>query len=654
MVFSRRWMQPVLLLVALAAFVFVLPVRADDWQPITPEELRMSSEPQAPGAPAIYLYRQVDRDDEGSHELDYVRIKILTEEGRKYADVELPFFRNRGTIRGIQARTIRPDGSIVNFEGQVYEKTIVKGSGIKYLAKTFTLPNVQVGTIIEYKYTYDMAEGYVFDSRWIVSEELFTKRAKFSLKHSSQFALRWSWPAGLPPGTDAPKKEGNVVRLETQNVPAFQSEDFMPPANELKFRVDFLYSEKSLESDTKKFWQEEGKKLYGYIEGFLAKRKAMEEALSQIVSPNDAPEGRLQKIYARAQQVRNTSFESVKTEQEQKRENLKEVNNVEDVWKREYGNGAQINWLFLGLVRAAGYEAYPVLASGRNEYFFRPEMMNRSQLNANLVLVRLNGKDLYLDPGTALAPYGLLPWPETGVQGLRLDKDGGSWVRTRLPEASESRIERKASLKLTDTGDLEGKLTVTFTGLEALWRRLDQRNEDEAARKKFLEDQVKEYVPAKIEVDLKNKPDWNSSSPALVADYDLKVPGWASAAGRRALIPVGLFSETEKHAFEHTDRVHPIYFTFPYQNVDDVTIEFPQSWQVNSLPPEQNTDAHVCAYLLTAVNTNGTVHLRRQLTVDLVILEAKYYRALRDFLQVVRSGDEQQIVALPGAASARN
>ena len=55
------------------------------FQPISPEELKMTSEPKAPGAPAIILYRQVDRDDSGNtaHEDNYYRVKILTEEGRK-------------------------------------------------------------------------------------------------------------------------------------------------------------------------------------------------------------------------------------------------------------------------------------------------------------------------------------------------------------------------------------------------------------------------------------------------------------------------------------------------------------------------------------------------------------------------------------------
>jgi len=73
-------------------------------------------------------------------------------------------------------------------------------------------------------------------------------------------------------------------------------------------------------------------------------------------------------------------------------------------------------------------------------------MMNARQLNSTLVLVKLNGMDFYADPGTALAPYGLLPWPETQVMGLRVDKNGASWVRTTLPAASDSRIERSARL----------------------------------------------------------------------------------------------------------------------------------------------------------------------------------------------------------------
>jgi Domain of Unknown Function with PDB structure (DUF3857) len=655
-----RSYRPLLFMSVLVLIAMRLGVRiavADEWQPISPEELRMTSVPEAPGAPAVILYRQVDRDDNSrtGGEYNYVRIKILTEEGRKYGDVEIPFFKGQGTIHGLKARTIRPDGTIANFEGKAFDKTIVKAKGLKYLAKTFTLPDVQVGSIIEYHYMENMQEGLVFDSHWILSNELFTKRAKFSLKPYSQFALRWSWPAGLPAGTAAPKEEHSVILMDTQNVPAFQIEDYMPPQNELKMRVDFTYSENNAEKEPEKFWKKEGKKFDDRVESFIGKRKALEQAVAETVTASDTPEQKLRKLYARAQKTRNTSFEIEKTEQEQKREKEKEINNVEDLLRMGYGNARQINWLFVGLARAAGFQANSVYLASRGQYFFNPAMMNASQLNTDVVQVKLEGKDIYCDPGTKFAPFGLLPWDETFVRGLRLDKDGGSWVDTSLPPSSDSKIERKADLKMSsDDGSLSGKLTVTFSGLEALQRRLDVRNEDETDRKKFLEDQIKEYIPAGIDVELTNHPEWNAATPTLVAEYDLKVPGWAAAAGRRALLPFGLFGATEKQLFEHTNRVHAVYFQYPFQKIDEVTIQLPLGWQVGSVPKELNQDAKAAAYIRKVEDEKGTLHLTRVLRSDLLMVQAQQYSALRAFFQSVRTGDEEQIIVQPMASRASN
>jgi len=638
-------------------------VRASEgFPPISPEDLKMTSEPLAPGAPAIILYRQVDRDDNGhtSHEDNFIRIKILTEEGRKYADVEIPFVRGSNDLVHLRARTIRPDGSVTDFDGKVFEKTIVKARGLKFLAKTFTLPGVQPGCIIEYSFTYDFKEYSLYESNWILSQELFTKSAKFSLKPyqgSFENPFRVSWRPRLPPGT-APPQEGNdrdhIVRMEAKNIAAFQVEDFMPPENELKARVDFVYSDEAFEPDVDKYWKKVGKKLTGQVETFVGKRKAMDDALAQIAAPSDPPEVKLRKIYDRVQQLRNTSYELRKTDQEEKRDKEKEPANVDEVWKRGYGNGTDLDWLFLGLVRAAGFEAYAVFVSDRRNYFFSAKSMDRRKLDSSVVLVKVNGKDVYFDPGAAFTPFGLLEWPETGVAGLRLDKDGGTWIQSTLPLSSDSQIERKAKLQLSENGDLEGKLTVTFTGLQAMSRRVEEIHSDDVEKKKYLEEQVKEYIPAAVELDLINQPDWKSSSPPLVAEFSLKIPGWVAGAGRRALLPVGIFSAPEKHVFEHTNRVFPLYFEFPSEKLDDVTIDLPLGWQVQTLPPPQKQDGHIVVYSLQAEKDASSVHLSRKLTVDLLLLDVKYYGALRNFFQVVRTGDEEQIVLQPGSASASN
>ena len=161
---------------------------------------------------------------------------------------------------------------------------------------------------------------------------------------------------------------------------------------------------------------------------------------------------------------------------------------------------------------------------------------------------------------------------------------------------------------------------------------MEERLSDDAARKTFLEDDVKASIPVACEVELINHPDWKNSTPALVAEYTLKVPGWVSGAGRRALLPVGLFSAPEKHLFDHADRVHPIYFAFPFQRSDDINIDLPLGWQISTLPAPQKQGGGVVLYEMKAENDKGTLHLNRTLNVDILLLDLKYLRGAAKFL----------------------
>lgn len=658
---SRAFLRLMLCFVGVLVPLVFLPCEVNasiGFQAVSADELKMTSDPAAPGAPAIILFREVDRDDNGAttHEDNYVRIKILTEAGRKYADVEIPFLKDLVDVSNVKARSIAPDGSISEFQGKMFEKTIVKAKGIKFLAKVFTLPNIQDGSIIEYYYTYDYRERHLYASHWILSEELFTRDAKFSLKsynpHYGTINLHWSWrdlPTGTNPPTEGPD---HIIRLEARNIPAFQTEDFMPPANELKSRVDFVYSVEPPERDQEKFWAQVGKRRYDQLETFLGKPGSLQPVIAQIVSPSDDPDVKLRKIYARVQQFRNTSYEARKTEQEERRDNPKANNNAEDIWKHGYGSGGQLTWLYLALARAAGFEAYGVWVADRKSYFFDPSQMDSSRLDANAVLVKLNGKDIYCDPGAAFAPYGLLPWFETGVKGLRLDKDGGGWIRTPLPESSVSRIVRTADLKLNDDGDLEGKLTVTYSGLEAMTKRVEQRLADGEQRKKYLEELVKDSTSASTEVELKNQPDWNSSALELTAEFKVKIPGWVSSAGKHMLVPVGIFSASEKGLFEHTNRVHPIYFEFPLQKIDDIQIDLPEAWKISNLPTPQSQGGPVVAYSLKADEEKNKLHITRTLRLDALAIPVQQYQALRGFFQFVRTGDDAQVMVQTQTATA--
>ncbi|MGB7726391.1 MAG: DUF3857 domain-containing protein [Candidatus Acidiferrum sp.] len=624
----------------------------DDWLPIDPADLKMTTEPKAPGAPAIYLYRQVDRKESGraNHtEAYYFRVKILTEDGRKYGNIEIPYLKSVGGISNIRARTIHPDGTVLNFDGKIFENTIVKSKTLKYQAKTFTMPDVQVGSIVEYRFIYDLRDNYVFRSYWTVSADLFTRKAVFSFKPYENYDLQWNMPAGLPAGTVPPKSDQGIIRMTSEDVPAFQTEDFMPPEHELKFEVNFVYSQDGFEKDPDRFWKKYGKKHFDETEKFMDKRKAMEQAVAQIISPSDPADTKLRKIYARCQQVKNLNFE--KAQERASYQKLKN-DNVEDVWKNQVAYGGDINLLFLALVRAAGFEGYYVRLSGRSEYFFKPQRMNTSELDADAVLVKSDGKDIFLDPATKFAPYGLLPWPETGVTGLRLDKQDGTWVQTPIPDSAACKIIRQADLTLTDDGALEGTVTETATGLEALRLRLSERFNDDTQRKENLEEGLKYTIPVTAEVELKNQPDWNSSGEQLVFKYDIKIPGWATSAGKRELLPLGLFSGAHKHTFEHAQRTYAIYFPYYFQTEDRITIKLPAGWKVESLPKETHVDAKAAEYRILVASQADDLQVTRTFRSDILLLQQSFYPTLRTFYQQMRSGDDAQAVLQPGASSA--
>lgn len=628
---------------------------ADDWLPIDQEELKMTSEPKAPGAAAILLYRQVDRDDSASYENIYNRIKILTDAGREFGNLQLEYEKSYETISSIEARTIEPDGRIVNFSGTIYDKPVVEARQGKIMQKSLSLPDVKVGSIIEYRYRHRLRNGWIFDSHWILSDELYTKFAKFSLVAYDRYVLRYSWPAGLPPGTNPPSQKYGKVHLETRDVPAFVTEDHMPPPNELKMRVDFMYVvSESMEMNPDKYWKTYGKREFKDIEHFVDEKRAMARAVAEIVAPGDSSDVQLRKIYARVLGLRNTTFERKKTEQEADRANEKDAHDVEDVWKHGYGNATQLTWLLLGLVRAAGFQADAVLVSTRDKYLFNRKLMDETKLNSNLIQVLADGKTIFLDPGVPTTPFGVLPWWETAVYGLKLDNNGGSWVSTPIPEANASQVQRTADLKLTRSGALEGKLTVTYTGLEALRRRTDERDEDDTERKEFLENEIKAWVPSGIEINLLTQPNWSSADPAMTATFDLKVPGWAAVAGQRALLPASLFSASERKTFQHGTRVHPIYFNFPHRTLDALSIELPTGWLAGNLPPPREDASPAASYRMSYETKGQSLRITRDYNIGFVILDSKYYGSIQHFFDEIRTGDEEQLVITSSKATAQN
>lgn len=635
--------------------ISVVPARAqkEDWLPVTQQDLEFKQVPGSPGADAVQLYFADFINDEEQTEFFYQRIKVLNEKGNRLADVEITIPPD-GSISGLKARTIHPDGKIVEFTGKPFQKTVIKARGIKVLAKAFTMPDVTVGSIIEYKYKIDWP-GIITDNYWTIQHELYTVKESFRMKPYSgvlegfekghQVAALYSHM----PNNIKPVQKGGGYEMEVANMPAFESEGYMPPEEDLKPQMRFFYIGPGA-STAEKFWQEAGRKWNDEAEHFIGNRKEIGQAAAEAIGNETDPEQKLRKLYARAQQIRNLTYERERTEQEQKKENLKVNQNAGDVLSRGTGDRDDITRFFVALARSAGFEASIVRVGDRKNKFFDKGLLSKRQLDTEIAVVNQASKDIYLDPGTRFCPFGYLRWIRTSTMGIKLDKKGGVFVTAPGAGYDKATIRRTAEMALDGDGNLKGTITVKFEGGEALEHRLDELATDDAGKKKDLEDELQEWLPTGAIVKLTKVEGWETSDTPLIAGFNVDMPGYASAAGKRLLVPVYLFQARQMDAFKHVDRKFPVYFPYAFGEVDRVNINMPAGYTLENAPQQQSARLGYAAYQNLAQFDGKKLVTQRILQVNGIFFRLEQYPELKEFFGKVQAGDEQQAV-LTGVSS---
>jgi hypothetical protein len=638
--------------VAAALCLMALPSwgQKQAWLPLTQQDWEINSVPGNPGAPAILLYyAQHINDDEPNNEGEYIyqRIKVLNEQGKKYGNVEIrlaPGF----ALADLKARTIHPDGKITELAAKPYEKIIAGGKGFRYLAKTFTMPEVTVGSILEYRYRLNYPPDELPMHEWIVQHELYAVKEEFSIRKYTGAIHGIEGPVSLALFKDLPKDaavrgKGDGFILEMANVPAFEAEPHMPPPEDFMYRVTMAYGGNELGS-AERFWQAAGRRWYNEAEHFMGDSGAIRVAAAAAVGQEVDRERRLRQLYTRAQHIRNLTFERERGEEELKKENLKTNQNVTEVLERGYGSHADINRLFVALARAAGFEASLLRSGDRSRRIFDRNVLNTEQLDGEIAAVKLSATVLYLDPGTRFCPFGLLRWFRTSTKALKLDKSGGTFVDIPGAAYYQAVISRTAEMTLDNDGTLRGGLTVRYDGSEALERRLEALETDDAGKTKALEDDVLEWLPRGAAVRLVESEGWEETNRPLEARFKAVVPGYASLAGKRLLAPVYLFETPQKDAFEQQDRKYPVYFPFAFGEEDHVSLRVPAGAVLESLPPPQGATIGYAAYSRSSRLDGAQLTTDRVLKVNGIYFPPKQYAEIKAFFGKVQAGDEQQMV----------
>lgn len=680
------------------------------------EELSMTSDPKAPGAAAVYLDREETEDDPHAFRTVYARIKVLTESGKSAAVVRIDFpttfvynavgnnygssggfstvvggfsgtlslpsmaqngedqpwdtdtYVGKVEIGALEGRVTHADGTVVPLAGKTSELLKVT-KGPRGTETMFTMPDVEVGSVIEYRYQvrYDR---YLTAPGWDLQKQYFIHKEHFVFHPSRQFLPQDVTGEGvgdsqlkdshenvltdirfrpvLPAGKILTKDAmGNYV-LDLSDVPPIPQEPFAPPLNSEAYRVDFFYT---YTPDVKDYWQKQMGFWTKAVNQYTSSTQALQNAVKELVSPSDSPIEKARKLYDAVQKIEN--LDSTPDGAPLTGSEYIPRGKVDSVLLNKKGSSNQIAFLYLALVRTAGISARPERIASRSLHVFSAQYMDNVQLDTVLVALKIDGKEVVIDPGTRMAPFQTLHWAHAGAGGVAMNASNkAEIIVTPLQKNTDNSTLHVGTLNLSPQGAVSGSLKVAFIGQRAIeLRQLALKSGPETVKAE-INKIIAQEVPAGIQASVDHVAYLDDPSRQLLAVIPVSGSFSRNADGR-IVLPRMFFEAQEKNPFpEESSRELPIDMRYPAQEQEQITYVLPAGFSLERTPPDADVKwQENAAFQLRTKVQGSSVTGARILARGFTLLDARDYEGLRDFYQKVISADQQPLVLSASQAS---
>jgi len=546
-----------------------------------------------PDADAEAIFWEVRLDDKKSNKLSYnhyVRVKIFTERGReRFSKFDIPFYKGR-KIEEVAARVIKPDGTTVEVRPEdIFEREIIKAGKIRVQAKSFAVPGIEPGVIVEYRYKEIVKNDSINNERLLFQRDIPMQKATFYIRPYEGQYINFDF-RNMPSTRFVKNSDGFYVGT-LANVPALKEEPLMPPDDEVRRWVHLSYGSNS--SFTWNLFS------YGVGEAFnklIKPDKEIRKKAEELTAGAQTDEEKLRRIYDFAQKnIRNATFDPSFSEAQL--ESMK-IKDVEDVLKRGVANAAFVDLLFASLARAAGFEVSIALAGDRNENFFNPmTVINPSYVRPAAIAVRAGNGWRYFNPGMPYLPFGRLVWNEEDVYAMLVGESGHQWKKTPLSGVLQSPARRSGKFKLSEDGTLEGLVRLEYEGHQAISRRRAEFKDSPEKREENIKEEIKKRMSAAevSEVTIEN---FNDASKPLTYIFKVRVPNYAQKTGKRLFFQPGFFEYGTSPVFSSATRTHSVYFQYPWLEEDELEFEMPKDFLLdNAEAPGDVTDSSKIASL---------------------------------------------------------
>lgn len=628
----------------------------DDWQPVDPAQLKATTPVVEPTADAEAIFWEVRVEDQETASLyrtvlsHYVRVKIYTEHGKEtQSQIDIPYF-GRTQISNIVGRTIKPDGSIVELKPDaVFDRTIVKVGGTKLNSKSFAMPAVEPGCIVEYRWKETRNDRLANYVRLQFQRDIPVQRVTYHVKplNSPYFPYGMRSRTFHLQNTPFQKEEGGFYGTSATNVPAFREEPRMPAEAIVRPWMLIYYSEdRKIEPD--KYWQEEGKRLFGVFKGSMKVNDDVKRAATEIVGDASTPDAKLERLYEFCRtKIKNVSDDASGLTDSQ-RDALQDNKNPWDTLTRKQGTDSDIMFLFGSLATAAGFDARMAFTADHNDMAFDPTLADTYFLDMGCIAVKVGDGWRFCDPTEMYLPYGMLNWRAAGQQALITDPKAPVFAETPVADAAKSVEARTAKLTLSEDGTLEGDVHVEYTGHLAAEQK--EFNDDDSAdqREQTLRDAVKkQWNTAEVtNVSIENVTD---PVKPFVVSYHVKIAGYGQRTGKRLFVQPAFFHYNESAMFTAAERHYMVAFHYPWTESDDVTINLPKGFALdNADAPESFSAGAVGSYevKISAASDNSLLMLKRHFFFGgggALYFPAANYPQVRNVFDAIHKSDAHTI-----------
>ncbi|MFY9618672.1 MAG: DUF3857 domain-containing protein [Pyrinomonadaceae bacterium] len=563
----------------------VLGIAGDEWRLVDSAELTLKTGVVEKDADAEVLFWEVRIDDSSVEELalkNYVRIKVFTDRGKEsQSKVDLPY-SGSAKIKDIAARVIKADGTIVVLKKEdIYDRTIVKASGLKVKAKSFALPGIEAGAIIEYRWQEVYPGGSASGLRLHFQREIPAREITYYLKPYQGLIYN----SFHMEEAKFVKDKDNFFKLTKTNMPAYREEPRMPPEDQVRAWV-FLNYTRETKLDVAKYWKEIGRAYFEVTKDEMKANDEVKTAAAQIIGDASTPEQKLERIYDFCRtKIKNISDDASGLSDEEKKK-FRGNKTPADTLKKGGGSGTNIDYLFGALAKAAGFDARLAVSGSRADFFFDPAVASERLLASSFIAVRVGEGWQFFSPAEMYTSFGMLGWPEEGQDALITDAKEPSWFQTGISAPGKSLEKRTGKLRLLDDGTLEGDIRVEYTGHLGFDKKEYNDDESPAEREEILRRMIKARMSTAEVTDIKVE---NVTDPVkpFTYSYHVRVPGYAQRTGKRMFFQPGYFSHGAGSLFTSASRKHDVYFNYPWAEHELITIDLPEGFALDNADTPQ-------------------------------------------------------------------